>query len=363
MKTNTKKLNKKVTVIAVVVALIITALMGSFFHKEVAETAQGMLVATVVDTDIEIMKGQSDENIIANAPFAVEFTYDGQRVNSKFIEASTDAKGIAAELGSKDVTYKFSYKEASAIVTLHYSINEEEPVAPAPGTDGNKSAVVKKDALKTPIKEAQISIKGRDDATVSNKGFHEVDLDSDVHTSSKTPEDNGVCGIIDPVNPDKGGIVIVEEDEVLTDTEVDTIFGSSDSEVTDAVDEVEDASKGDEVEVNDDLNNKVDDATSSEVETEVDENGEITTTTPKVDADLIVVKLSNGEVINLTSNLSGNVDGATVRLAQQADGGFINLATGELVDFNLGQSSQRIIDGFSTPVTVYSTNAGLYYVA
>lgn len=348
---NKLKNNKKVR-IALVATAIVAAFFGGFFagaQKPAEEKAKfyNGLEVTVVENKIEVNRGTSDASIIDAAKYAVSAKYNGEAVNSKELQARAFAKDLAKERGEFDYDFAFTYKGSTRIVTLHYTVIEENNSDASNGNgsaESSKKAEVNHSAVKSPIKKGEMAVKGAEGVYVDTKGFHNSST-SDVKESTVE-------------NTQESELVVADEE--MTKEDVDSTFGTSDEQVDEAIEKVEDATSEEEIKVDNELNEAVDNATSEEKETEV-VDGEIKDTPVKPTAKLIVVKLSDGTVLNLTSNLSGNVDDS-VRLMQNSDGSFIDMATGSQVDFQLGQASTKIVDGFGQ-VTVYNTNAGLFYLS
>lgn len=336
---------------ALIATAIVAAFFGGFFagaQKPAEEKAKfyNGLEVTVVENNIEVNRGTADSSIVDAAKYAVSAKYNGQAINSKELQVRAFATNLAKERGEFDYDFAFTYKGSTRIATLHYTVIEENNVGTSNdgSAEASKKAEVNHSAVKSPIKKGEMAVKGAEGVYVDTKGFHNS---SDEDVKESTVE-----------NTQESELVVA--DEGMTKEDVDSNFGTSDEQVDEAIEKVEDATSEEEIKVDDDLNEAVDNATSEEKETEV-VDGEIKDTPVKPTAKLIVVKLADGTVLNLTSNLSGNVDDS-VRLMQNSDGSFIDMATGSQVDFQLGQASTKIVDGFGQ-VTVYNTNAGLFYLS
>lgn len=354
MTTMREKLKKAMLCVALIGLGYILCLVQ---HTNNETAGQGFIVKAAQEK-IEVSLGTSDKEITDMAKFAVSASLDGETVNSKELKMFTSETGIAETKGEKDIDFTCVYKNEVENVTLHYVVIDKVSEASKP-MDADEAikktdtkAVVHKTALATPIKSSKMSVKGNESVKVDTKGFHQAD---------ETPIHKDVTTSIEE-NKNSSKLEVVASKEELISDDVDQIFGSTEEEVETSKEAVNEATS-DEVKVSEDLNKKVEEATSKEVETVV-ENGKIHETSVKVTAKLLVIKMADGKVINLTSNLSGNVpSGESVRLVQSTDGTFKDMATGTNVDFSIGTPSTRIVEGFSNPVVIYNTNAGIYYVA
>lgn len=360
LKTQIGSLMKKIKESKVVkVALVMAIAVSSFFlgrnlgtKKSPDVVFSDKLNVVVVEKNIEVYVGTPDQQITDSAKYAVSATYKGEKINSKDLSVVAIDNNMAQKEGSYTYSFVFTYKDGVAQADLGFTVKGKEPVAanpvkPEDVPSSEKKAVVNHTALKTPIKSSKMEVLGLDGVKVDSKGFH------------NKSEQDVVASKVESTNTST--LEIVAEEKVLTEEKVDTMFDSTKEEVEEAINEVDSREENEEIKVSVESTEKVEEATSKEVETDV-VNGEIVETTVKVTADLLVIKLADGTVINLTSNLSGDVNGASQRLIQSADGTFTD-GQGNHVDFNLGSQSTRIVDGFATPVVVYNTNAGLYYVA